>query len=285
MVLLTPAEIVARFPWMATDGVALGSLGLTGEGWFDGYGLMQAFRRKSRALGADHITGEAVGLDLEGGRVTGVRLADGTAIAAGHVVDAAGPWSREVAAMAGVPLPVEARRRCVFGFEAQAAVPDCPLVIDTSGIWFRPEGEAFITAVSPPPEEDHDGLPLTVDHALFEERIWPALAERVPGVRCDQAAQRLGRLLRVLDLRPECLHRSASGAAQPALRHGLQRPRDPARPGGRPGHRRADRPRPLHDAGPLDLRLRPPHRGPPRDRAQRHRLVRAGPSPAGRGGA
>lgn len=180
VILLTRAEIGDRFPWMTTDGVALGSLGLTGEGWFDGYGLMQAFRGKARAIGADFITGEAIGLDVDGGRVTDVRLADGSRIAAGHVVDAAGPWSREVAAMAGVPLPVEARRRCVFGFDAQAAVPDCPLVIDTSGIWFRPEGEGFITAVSPPPEEDHDGLPLTVDHALFEERIWPALAERVP---------------------------------------------------------------------------------------------------------
>ena len=178
--LLAPREIVARFPWMSVDGVVLGSLGLSGEGWFDGYGLMQAFRRKAQAQGADYITGEAVGLDLAAGRISRVRLADGASIAAGHVVDAAGPWSRAVAEMAGVDLPVEARRRCVFGFDAQTAVPDCPLVIDTSGIWFRPEGESFITAVSPPAAEDLDGLPLTVDHRLFEERLWPALAERVP---------------------------------------------------------------------------------------------------------
>jgi len=82
--------------------------------------------------------------------------------------------------MAGVDLPVEARRRCVFGFEAQSPVADCPLVIDTSGIWFRPEGESFIGAVSPPAAQDLDELPLTVDQSLFEERIWPALAERVP---------------------------------------------------------------------------------------------------------
>ena len=180
IVLLTPGEIEARFPWMSAEGVALGAYGVTGEGWFDGYGLMQAFRRKARSIGADYMTGEAVGLDVAAGRITGVRLGDGTMIAAGHVVDAAGPWSRAVAAMAGVDLPVEARRRCVFGFEAQSAAPDCPLVIDTSGIWFRPEGESFITAVSPPAAEDLPDLPLTVDHAQFEERLWPALAERVP---------------------------------------------------------------------------------------------------------
>ena len=50
--LLSPSELAARFPWMSLDGVALGALGLAGEGWFDGYGLMQAFRRKARSLGA-----------------------------------------------------------------------------------------------------------------------------------------------------------------------------------------------------------------------------------------
>ena len=37
IVLLTPAELAARFPWLALDGIALASLGLSGEGWFDGY--------------------------------------------------------------------------------------------------------------------------------------------------------------------------------------------------------------------------------------------------------
>ncbi len=180
-VLLTPDEIAARFPWMSMDDVVLGSLGLSGEGWFDGYGLMQAFRRKARAIGADYIAAEVVGLDTTpGSQVGALRLSDGSTIHAGHVVNAAGPWSRSVAAMAGVDLPVEARRRCVFAFDAQEAVTGCPLVIDTSGIWFRPEGESFIGAIAPPPEEDLDGLPLTVDQRQFDERVWPALAQRIP---------------------------------------------------------------------------------------------------------
>jgi len=178
--LLTPDELAARFPWMSVDGIALGALGLTGEGWFDGYGMMQAFRRKARALGVEYLAKEAVGIDVDGSRATGVRLADGTTVTCGHVVNAAGPWARDVAAMVGVELPVEARRRCVFTFDAHATLPGCPLVIDTSGIWFRPEGEAFIGATAPLSDEDHDGLPLTVDHHQFEEQLWPALAERVP---------------------------------------------------------------------------------------------------------
>ena len=35
-------ELVDRFPWLSVDGVALGSLGRSGEGWFDGDGLTRA---------------------------------------------------------------------------------------------------------------------------------------------------------------------------------------------------------------------------------------------------
>jgi glycine/D-amino acid oxidase-like deaminating enzyme len=178
--LLTPAELGARFPWMSADGVALGSLGLAGEGWFDGYGLMQAFRRKARALGAEYLAAEAAGLERSGARIAAVTLAGGERIACGTVVNAAGPWARAVAAMAGVPLPVEARRRCVFVFDARRRLEDCPLVIDTSGIWFRPEGEYFICGTSPPEAEDLHELPLEVDHRQFDEVLWPALAARVP---------------------------------------------------------------------------------------------------------
>lgn len=178
--LLAPDALAARFPWLSTDGVGLGSLGLAGEGWFDGYGLLMAFRRKARAFDVDYVTGEVVDIDVAAGRVRGVRLADGATIACGAVVDAAGPWAAEVAAMAGVELPVAARRRTVFAFSSPTALTDCPLVIDTTGAWYRPEGDGYIGAIAPPPDEDLDDLPLVVDRRLFEERLWPALAARVP---------------------------------------------------------------------------------------------------------
>jgi glycine/D-amino acid oxidase-like deaminating enzyme len=180
VVLLTPPELAARFPWLDTDGIALGALGLDGEGWFDGYGLLQALRRRARTLGADYLKAEAVDLAVRGDRIESVTLADGRSIRCGTLVNAAGPWARAVAAMAGVPLPVEARRRCVFVFDAPVTLPDCPLVIDTSGAWFRPEGPSFICGTSPRIERDVDGLPLEVDRGEFEELLWPALATRVP---------------------------------------------------------------------------------------------------------
>jgi glycine/D-amino acid oxidase-like deaminating enzyme len=181
IVILTPSELAARYPWLSTDGIALGSLGRTGEGWFDGYGLVQTLRARARDLGAELLTAEVVGLDVEGGGVAAVTLSDGSKRACGSVVDAAGPWAADVAAMAGVELPVEARRRCVFVFDVERDAPvDSPLIIDTSGVWVRPEGGSFIAGVAPADEDDLADLPLTPDHALFEAVLWPALANRVP---------------------------------------------------------------------------------------------------------
>jgi FAD-dependent oxidoreductase domain-containing protein 1 len=181
VVLLTPAELDARYPWLSTDGIALGSLGRSGEGWFDGYGLVQGLRATARELGAELLTGEVVAMEVAGDRIGTVTFADGSRRSCGAVVDAAGPWAAEVAAMAGVPLPVEARRRSVFVFDVERDPPtDCPLIIDTSGAWFRPEGGGFITCTAPAEDEDLPDLPLTPDHALFEARLWPALARRVP---------------------------------------------------------------------------------------------------------
>ena len=178
--LLTPGGLRARFPWLATDGIAAGSLGLTGEGWFDGYALLQALKRKARALGAAYMTGEAVALERTGDRIAAVRLADGSRIACATVVNAAGPWAARVAALAGIELPVRARRRCVFVFACRAALPGCPLVIDPSGVWFRPEGAHFIGGVAPAPDRDPDDAPLEPDWPLFDDVVWPALAARVP---------------------------------------------------------------------------------------------------------
>ena len=47
--LLDPAALAARCPWLGLDGVAAAGFGRSGEGWFDGWGLVQALRRKARA--------------------------------------------------------------------------------------------------------------------------------------------------------------------------------------------------------------------------------------------
>lgn len=182
--LLDANALRARFPWLRVDDLALGALGLSdagsGEGWFDGPALMQAFRRKAIACGARFVAAEARAFDTVADRVAAVRCSDGTRHAGDAVVIAAGAWSAPLTARLGVALPVHPRKRDVFVFDAPAALPGCPLVVDPSGLWFRPEGRGFLCG-APPRHGDPDEPPLdAIDHGLFDDVLWPALAQRVP---------------------------------------------------------------------------------------------------------
>jgi FAD-dependent oxidoreductase domain-containing protein 1 len=181
VVLLSPADLRARFPWINADDLAGASLGTADEGWFDAHALLQGFRGRARALGVEQRTGEVVAVEREGQRIAGVRLADGTRIAGDWVVNAAGPRAAEVAAMAGIDLPVRPRKRNVYHFEAPVSLGAAPLTIDPSGVYVRPEGPSYLAGFSPRRgDPDPDTLDLAVDRAPFEGFVWPALAHRIP---------------------------------------------------------------------------------------------------------
>ena len=185
--LLEPAALQARLPWLNIDGIAGGSLGEGGEGWFDGYSVLQAFRRTAIALGAVFESADVQQIRSENGRATHVRCADGRRFDGDALLIAAGAWSAPLAAQLGFALPVVARKRDVFVLASPAELPGCPLVIDPGGVWFRPEGRGFI-AGCPPRGDDVDDAPLeAIDHGLFEEVLWPALAHRVPAFEALRA--------------------------------------------------------------------------------------------------
>jgi FAD-dependent oxidoreductase domain-containing protein 1 len=176
--LMDRAALGKRFGWLNTSDLSLGSLGLRGEGWFDGYALLTAFARKARKQGARYVNAEVCGFAVDGTRVAEVIAADGSRIACTHVVNAAGPWARRIAAMVGVELPVFARRRTVYVISCPTAMNPFPLLIDPTGFWIRPEGAKFIAGFSP--ADDLDDQPLEPDYDSFESYLWPALAHRIP---------------------------------------------------------------------------------------------------------
>ena len=179
--LLDSQRLRERFAWMNTDDLAAGAFGESGEGWFDGYGLVQAFRKKAQALGARYVAADVVGLKRDGRTVTHAVTSNGESHACDTLVNAAGAWSRTIAQMLGIDIPVHARRRSIFNVSSPARLSACPLVIDPSGVYFRPEGRTYICGTSPSADNDPDDLPLDeVDHALFDDVIWPTLAHRVP---------------------------------------------------------------------------------------------------------
>jgi len=173
--LLEPAAVTRRFAAISADGIVLASHGTANEGWFDGPALMQAFRRKARERGVQYLHDEVVGLAPHT-----VTLRSGRTLSARAIVIAAGPWSGEVAAMAGIGLPVEPRRRSVFVFDCREQLPPLPLTIDPSGVWFRPEGRFYLAGTAPAAGNDPPFAPLEVQHEEWEAMVWPALAHRVP---------------------------------------------------------------------------------------------------------
>uniref|UniRef100_UPI00313C5BE5 NAD(P)/FAD-dependent oxidoreductase n=1 Tax=unclassified Mesorhizobium TaxID=325217 RepID=UPI00313C5BE5 len=118
----------------------------------------------------------------DGQSVTSVSLDNGDRLEVGIVVNSAGPNAGTVAAMAGLVLPVEPRKRNVFVFEARDKYSDMPLLVDPSGIYVRPEGSVYLTGGAEPEEGDGPADPtdFEVDWPLFEEVIWPVLATRIP---------------------------------------------------------------------------------------------------------
>ena len=182
-IILTPADLAARFPWIISDGLGGGCFGLSGEGWLDPYSLMTLFRKAAAAKGAEILAGEVAAIVRDEGTVAAIALGDGERIGVGALVNAAGAGAGMLAALAGIALPVNPRKRYVYVLDcpsASEALHRAPLTVDPSGIYFRPEGKHFICGLSPEEQDEPKMLDWEVDYGWFEERIWPGLAARVP---------------------------------------------------------------------------------------------------------
>ena len=165
------------------DDLAAGTLGLSGEGWFDAHLLLAAVRRAAQAAGVRFAQAEVAGVEADPAQVTAVRLADGGRVACGTLVNAAGPRSGALARCWDAVLPVEPRKRTVFVVQAPLDGTGMPLLFDTTGLWMRPEGGGFLCGIQPPAAQDpHPGEDFEPDHGLFESLVWPALAHRIPAM-------------------------------------------------------------------------------------------------------
>ena len=65
----------------------------------------------------------------------------------------------------------------VFVVSSPSPLPGCPLIIDPSGFWLRPEGRYLITGREP--IDDRPDLPLEPDWREIDEAQWMQLAHRI----------------------------------------------------------------------------------------------------------
>ncbi len=180
--ILTSEEIAADYPFYHVDDILIGSHNPVDEGYFDGATMFDWWRRKARLNGVEYVTNEVVSIQRQGGNVTGVTLKSGEVISAGTIVNASGPRANVTAGMAGFALPVEPRRRYTFIFAAAEPLEqDLPLTIDPSGVHMRSDGANYLCGCPPDdgdPAVDFDDF--AMDHDIFERKLWPVLAHRVP---------------------------------------------------------------------------------------------------------
>ncbi len=179
--ILTPDQIAEAYPFYNLDGIILGSHNPIDEGYFDGNTMFNWWRRKARENGVEYLTNEVVAISRTGNRVDNLTLKSGEIISCGTIVNASGPRAALTASMAGLVLPVEPRRRYSFVFDAEKPLnQDLPLTIDPSGVHMRTDGQYYLCGG--PPDEDHavDFDDFYLDQSIWLDKIWPAIATRVP---------------------------------------------------------------------------------------------------------
>lgn len=143
-------EIARRYPFFNLEGVLLGSLNTQDEGEFDGWTIFQNLRRIATARGVDYVHNEVVEIEVHDKTVQSITLKSGQRVKVGKVVNAAGTRSGFVSAMAGIPLPLEARQRYTYIFQGEHQLDqDVPLTIDPSGVHVRQFGDKFLAGAPP----------------------------------------------------------------------------------------------------------------------------------------
>ncbi len=182
--LMSADEIKAAYPFYNVDDIVLGSINLVDEGYFDGAALDHWWRRQSRERGVEWVQNEVVEItrNAAGTKVESVTLASGEVIACGQVVNASGPRAARTAQMAGIDVPVEPRKRYSWIFKAEQPLDrDLPLTIDPSGVHVREVGGGTYQCgghTDIDPAVDFDDF--NMDHAFWENHVWPVLATRIP---------------------------------------------------------------------------------------------------------
>ncbi len=188
---LSPAEIGEMFPLLRTDDL-VGGLYIADEGRADPVGVAMSLAKGARMGGAVIVEDCPVtDLVVAGRRITGVVTEHGT-IECELVVNCAGMWARQIGALAGVDVPLQAAEHYYVITEAMEGVTrDLPVIEDPDCYgYFRPEGDGLLVGLFEPDAAAWklDGIPGDFSFGEIEpdyERVAPFLdraMERIPAL-------------------------------------------------------------------------------------------------------
>ena len=180
---MTRDEIAAAYPFYHLDDIIGGNHNLVDEGYFDGGTMFDWWRRSNRERGVEFCANEVMAMtkNAAGTRIDSVTLKTGEVISCGILVNASGTRAAQTCAMAGIAIPIEPRKRYTFIFDAERPLDrDLPLTIDPSGVHVRSEGSYYMAGCPPDDDPAVDPDDFVEDHAIWLDKVWPAVATRVP---------------------------------------------------------------------------------------------------------
>jgi sarcosine oxidase, subunit beta len=176
--LVSGDEIRSMFPQLRGDDIVGGSF-CASDGFVDPYSAMIGFMTWACDHGGAKLWKNTQVTAIRcNGAIEAVETTRGP-VATRTVVNCAGPWAAEVAAFAGIDLPVQPLRRMLVPTEPFDQFPHtAPMIIDMSnGFHFRPEALGFLLAWNDP--EETPGFKPDFDPG-FVEKILTRAADRVP---------------------------------------------------------------------------------------------------------
>ncbi len=157
-----PGEVKALYPLINLEGI-VGGVHLPKDGQTNPADTTMAMAKGARQGGAQIFENiKVTGIDVTDGLVTGVRTGAG-AIKAEFVVNCAGMWGREVAAMCGVNVPLHACEHFYIVTEPIEGLPkNLPVLRDPGGHAYYKEdaGKLLLGAFEPEAKPwGMDGIP------------------------------------------------------------------------------------------------------------------------------
>jgi sarcosine oxidase, subunit beta len=163
---LEPDGVAEIAPFVNTEGLLAGTF-FDGDGIIDPSGVVSALSEAGRRLGVSVRCDTAVIDITDTGGSHLVRTTRGD-IDAAHVINAAGPFARAVAATVGIDLPVTPRRRNLACTEPVAGMPDpIPMCVDNdTGVLIRREAGGFLVGYSDP--HDPESMETGFDPAFLD---------------------------------------------------------------------------------------------------------------------
>ncbi|HEX5672336.1 MAG TPA: FAD-binding oxidoreductase [Acidimicrobiia bacterium] len=187
---LSPAAAIALVPVLSPD--LAWAIYVPDALDLDVAAIHQAFVRGMRREGANIlVSSPAMGLTRH--QSSWLTTTPGATYVSDVVVDAAGAWGDEVAALAGVePVGLDPRRRTAFMVPGDIAYAHWPLVADVDNLfYFRPDGTQILCSLADEtPMPPGDAQPEPLDIALAIERINAATTLGIETVRSAWAGLR-----------------------------------------------------------------------------------------------